>query len=79
MSYRYGNSNLDYLYDEMKEALTENGIDVFMQMVSDALTGVFTRMVDEKTSDIVAKYDGYRQKVEQMEKLLIKEENKNEK
>lgn len=76
MSYRYGNSNLDYLYDEMKEALIENGIDVFMQMVSDALAGVFAKMVDEKTFDIVAKYDGYKQKVEQMEKVLYKNEAK---
>lgn len=48
MGYRYGNSDLDYLYNEMKDALVENGIDVFMQMVSDAMTGVFARMVNEK-------------------------------
>lgn len=72
MSYRYGSYNLDCLYDDMKDAIVENGVDVFMKMVSDALTSVFARMVDEKTSDIVAKYDGYKQKVEQMEKLLGK-------
>ena len=43
MSYRYGSSSLNYLYDEMKGTLVENGIDVFMQVVSDALTSVFCK------------------------------------
>ena len=46
MSYRYGSSSLNYLYDEMKGALVENGLDVFMQVVSDALTSVFCKNGD---------------------------------
>lgn len=72
MSYRYGSSELDYLYSTLKDTIKEYGIAQFMEIVKGALCSTFNDMVKEKTEDIISEYKSYKEKVDEMERLLNK-------
>ena len=72
MSYRYDSSELDFLYSTLKDTIKEYGIAQFMDIVNDALCSTFSDMVNEKTEDIISQYKSYKEKVDEMERLLNK-------
>lgn len=72
MGYRVGSSELNILYDSMKDAIKQYGIAQFMDIVRDALCSSVNHLVEDKTEDVIMEYKSYKEKVNEMERLLNK-------